>query len=174
MMQVQNGEVAVIVDIVCAAWREAGSGLEGVAGAAARAAAAGAGVALPVAAELGVRLCDDAEIRKLNRSWRDRDSATNVLAFALNDSPFTGEPMLGDVVVAYETCAAEAQAQEKSLSDHLSHLVVHGTLHLLGFDHKDDDEAEAMEDLERSVLTRLGITDPYLGDEVSGGFRLRP
>ncbi|HCP00110.1 MAG: rRNA maturation RNase YbeY [Alphaproteobacteria bacterium] len=167
MTDIRGGEITVIVDIVCSAWREVGPDLEEVVRAAARTAAVEAGVALPAVAELGVRLCDDAEILVLNRSWRDRDAATNVLAFALNDTVAPGDLMLGDVVVAYETCAAEAKAQQKTLSDHLSHMVVHGTLHLLGFDHQDDDQAEAMEDLERTVLTRLGVADPYLGDEAA-------
>ncbi|MEP4885126.1 MAG: rRNA maturation RNase YbeY, partial [Alphaproteobacteria bacterium] len=112
----------------------------------------------------------------LNRDWRDRDAATNVLSFAL-DEPLgdstparggeKGAAMPGDVVVAYETCAAEAKDQGKTLAHHLSHLVVHGTLHLLGFDHASDDEAETMEALERAVLARIGVPDPYHGSEAA-------
>jgi len=110
-----------------------------------------------------VRLTDDADIRTLNRTWRDRDAATNVLAFAMSEAPVSAG-ILGDVVVAFGTCAREARDQEKSLADHLSHLVVHGTLHLLGFDHQEDDAAEAMEGLERAVLAGLGVADPYAGE----------
>ncbi|MBO22783.1 MAG: rRNA maturation RNase YbeY [Rhodospirillaceae bacterium] len=164
-----GGGVAVIVDIISPAWGDAGLELERIVITAARAAVIGAGVALPASAELGFRLCNDAEMRTLNRAWRGRDAATNVLAFVMNEAPGPGhdDPMLGDVLVAYETCAAEAQEQGKPLSDHLSHLVVHGTLHLLGFDHENDDDAEAMEELERAVLNGLGITDPYRGDEAA-------
>lgn len=169
--EAEDGEIAVIVDVVTAAWGDAVPELESLVAAAARAAVAGAPVAVPAMAELGVRLTDDAEIRTLNKSWRDRDAATNVLAFALNDSPAPSDPeaaaMLGDVVVALETCVAEARDQDKALADHLSHLVVHGTLHLLGFDHENDGEADAMEALERVVLRGLGVPDPYLDHEAA-------
>lgn len=162
--------IVVIVDVVCPDWRAAEISLDEVVSAAARAALAGA--AFDGMAELGVRLTDDAEIRALNKDWRDRDAATNVLAFALTESsdiPVAegGPAMLGDVVVAYETSAAEAADQKKSLANHLSHLVVHGTLHLLGFDHEHEAEAEAMEALEREVLAGIGVPDPYVGSEAA-------
>ncbi|MDA0784688.1 MAG: rRNA maturation RNase YbeY [Proteobacteria bacterium] len=171
-----DGEIVVIVDVVSPNWGAAERDLEAIVVTAVRAAMDGAHTVFAGGVELGVRLTDDAEIRSLNRDWRDRDVATNVLSFALDDSPgdstpakgpLIGATMLGDVVVAYETCAAEAVDQGKSLTHHLSHLVVHGTLHLLGFDHEADDDAETMEALEREVLARIGVPDPYLGSEAA-------
>lgn len=119
----------------------------------------------PAAYEATIVLTDDAEMRELNRTWRSKDAPTNVLSFPAGDAP--GEASaLGDVVIAYETAKAEADQTGISLADHVSHLVVHGVLHLLGFDHLDDAEAEQMEDLERKALASLGIADPYgYGDE---------
>lgn len=105
-------------------------------------------------------LTNDAEMRVLNRTWRGKDAATNVLSFPADDE--ISEPgFLGDVVLAYETALREARAQNIALQDHVSHLVVHGVLHLLGFDHADDAQAEQMENLERKALASLGIADPY-------------
>jgi probable rRNA maturation factor len=105
-------------------------------------------------------LTDDAEMRVLNRTWRGKDTATNVLSFPANDA--IREPgLLGDVVLAYETTRKEAREQNIALEDHVAHLVVHGVLHLLGFDHAEDAEAERMENLERTALASLGIADPY-------------
>ncbi|MFK0297730.1 rRNA maturation RNase YbeY [Brevundimonas sp. NPDC090276] len=103
-------------------------------------------------------LTDDAGVQDLNQRFRDKDRPTNVLSFPAAESAF---PHLGDVVLGYAYCAAEAQTQGKSLSDHLSHLVVHGVLHLLGRDHEDDAEAEEMEAEEREILASLGVADPY-------------
>lgn len=176
MTDTGGGDIVVIVDVVSPVWRAADLDLDEIVVTAARAAMAGADVPFAAGVEFGVRLTDDAEIRTLNRDWRDRDAATNVLSFALDDSPGgpvaengseNGAAMLGDVVVAYETCAAEALDQSKPLTNHLSHLVVHGTLHLLGFDHETDDDAETMEALERAVLARIGVPDPYLGSEAA-------
>lgn len=120
--------------------------------------------------EIGVRLSDDGAVRILNRDYRDKDKPTNVLSFAALESAddaaaFMMAPdmplLLGDIVIARETCAREAIEQKKSLKNHLVHLAVHGTLHLVGYDHMVDDEAEEMEDLERQILARLGIDDPY-------------
>lgn len=129
---------------------------------AAQAALAACGDAFARAAEMSVTLTDDARIRVLNRQWREKDKATNVLSFPAAEVPedVTPEP-LGDVIVALETVLAEAQAEDKRPQDHLVHLVVHGTLHLLGFDHEDDAEAEEMEEMERGILEGLGISDPY-------------
>lgn len=163
-----GGGHLVIVDVASPAWDGAGTlDLEGIATQAVIAALAGAAVELP--AEVGVRLTDDAEIRSLNREWRDRDAATNVLSFPLDDDHAAGDGavMLGDVVLAYETVAAEAARDGKSLSDHLTHLVVHGLLHLVGFDHEDADEAEAMETLERRILADLDVPDPYADSEAA-------
>lgn len=167
-----SDEIVVIVDVVSPDWRTAKLDLDAVVSAAVCAALVGADASFETGVEVGVRLTDDAEIRTLNRDWRDRDMATNVLSFALDDAPGdaidgVGAVMLGDIVLAYETCAAEAMDQRKALTHHLSHLVVHGTLHLLGFDHEADDDAETMEALERAVLARIGVPDPYLGCEAA-------
>ncbi len=112
--------------------------------------------------EVSVVLTDDAAIRALNRDWRGRDAATNVLSFPAPESPAIGLPAaLGDVVLAYETIAREAERDGKPFRHHLAHLVVHGMLHLLGHDHEADDDAERMEEAERRILRRLGVDDPY-------------
>ena len=105
-----------------------------------------------------VLLTDDASVRELNRQFRGKDAATNVLSFPAPSNP---EDHLGDVALAYGVCAREAAEQRKPIGHHLQHLTVHGVLHLLGYDHIGDDEAEAMEDLERVVLAGLGVPDPY-------------
>jgi probable rRNA maturation factor len=160
----------ISVDVAVDGWR---TGLTGDASAqaitAAKAALASAGPSYPV--EISVCLTGDREIRSLNNAYRGRDAATNVLSFALSEddaSPAFEAPLmddaprlLGDVVVAYETCANEAGDQSKPLADHLHHMVVHGVLHLLGYDHEIDDDAVVMEDLERNILADLGVPDPY-------------
>ena len=128
-------------------------------------AAAASFVELPAdETELAVMLTDDARIRELNREWRGQDKATNVLSFPAAQPPGeTPQPlMLGDIAIAYETTRSEAEAEGKPFQNHLSHLAIHGFLHLLGYDHLDDDEAEEMEGLERDILATLGIADPYL------------
>ena len=119
-------------------------------------------------AELSVVLADDALVQTLNRDYRGKDKPTNVLSFALteSDSPEAEDAptLLGDVVLAWETVAREAGEQGKPLADHLSHLVVHGVLHLLGYDHEVDAEAEEMERLEVEVLATLDVSDPYAAD----------
>jgi probable rRNA maturation factor len=112
---------------------------------------------------VSVVLADDALVRRLNRQWRRIDAATNVLSFPSLDQelPPKAPFLLGDVVLAYETVSREAQEQGKDLADHLRHLVVHGILHLLGYDHEDPGQAEQMEALETQVLARLGVGDPY-------------
>lgn len=113
--------------------------------------------------ELSLVFTDDAAIRELNNDWRDKDKPTNVLsfpAFALTPGQKPG-PMLGDIVIARETVAREALDEQKPFDDHLTHLVVHGFLHLLGYDHLTEAEAEEMEALERKILARLAIPDPY-------------
>jgi probable rRNA maturation factor len=129
----------------------------------ARAARAGFGTARPASAgtyEVSILLTDDDEMRALNRTWRSKDTATNVLSFPASDDP-SEAGLLGDVALAYATTAKEAREANIALADHAAHLVVHGVLHLLGFDHMQDDEAERMEALERRALASLGITDPY-------------
>jgi probable rRNA maturation factor len=113
--------------------------------------------------EVTVLLTDDAEMRDLNRAWRRKDAPTNVLSFSAGDHTAPGR--LGDVVLAYETVSNEARNAGIAFADHVSHLVIHGLLHLLGFDHMNDDEAERMESLERTALARLGIADPYSEQE---------
>lgn len=113
--------------------------------------------------ELSLVFTDDTTIRELNSDWRDKDKPTNVLSFpASNLKPGQKPgPMLGDIVIARETVAREAADEEKPFDHHLTHLVVHGFLHLLGYDHLSDTEAEEMEALERKILARLAIPDPY-------------
>jgi probable rRNA maturation factor len=116
------------------------------------------------AAELSVLLHDDASQRVLNRDWRQIDKPTNVLSFP-QIAP--GEPLaglIGDISLAWETLRREADELDLPVADHLTHLVVHGTLHLLGYDHLEDGEAEAMESLETRILAGLGIADPYAGN----------
>ncbi|MDJ1158750.1 rRNA maturation RNase YbeY [Chelatococcus sp. SYSU_G07232] len=113
-------------------------------------------------AELSIVLTDDASIRGLNRQWRGLDKPTNVLSFPGAAVDRLAEaPHLGDIVVAFETVQREAEAEGKSLADHTAHLVIHGLLHLLGYDHETDAEAEDMEAREVAALARLGIADPY-------------
>jgi probable rRNA maturation factor len=120
--------------------------------------------------EISVRLTDDAEVRTLNAQYRQKDKPTNVLSFPMIQPDLLetvtansddGEVLLGDIVLAFETCAREAQEKGASLADHATHLIVHGTLHLLGYDHMVEDEAEAMEAIEIETLASLGIADPY-------------
>lgn len=148
---------------------------EALAGKAVRAALAasphGALIGAPLVVEVGVRLTDDAEVQALNRDYRGKDRPTNVLSFplataaelaaaALTDD---GELLLGDIVLAAGVCAREAADKQVPLADHVAHLVVHGALHLLGYDHQGEADAIAMEALERAVLAGLGIADPYAG-----------
>ncbi len=111
-----------------------------------------------------IRLTDDAEIRELNRLWRQKDQPTNVLAFP-GDPDAPGEGWLGDIVLALETCAAEAAREAKAPSSHLAHLIVHASLHLLGYDHEDEVEASEMEAREIALLHQLGLPNPYDDNE---------
>ena len=108
--------------------------------------------------ELSLVLADDATVRRLNHEYRGKDSATNVLSFP---PAFDDETLLGDVVLAEETVRRETVEQGKARADHVTHLVVHGCLHLLGYDHEDDEEARRMEALEVEILATLGVADPY-------------
>jgi probable rRNA maturation factor len=126
--------------------------------------------ALPAASgEVSVVLADDAAIRKLNRDWRGMDKPTNVLSFPAPQLRSVGPgrtgsgtpALLGDIIIAYETAAGEAAAQAKPFAHHLAHLAVHGFLHLLGYDHDSDAEANEMERLEATILARLDVPDPY-------------
>jgi probable rRNA maturation factor len=124
-------------------------------------------------AELAVMLTDDAGMRTLNSNWRGIDQPTNVLSFpALPPTgPRGGDNaprMLGDIAISYETTRNEADDEQKPFDHHLSHLAVHGFLHLIGYDHEKDDDAEAMEALELEILAQLGIPDPYAERERMG------
>ena len=119
----------------------------------ARAALAGGG-------QITVRFVDNDEGRQLNCDYRGKDYATNVLSFSYETEPL----VCGDLVIAPAVCAAEALAQGKSVTDHMAHLVVHGVLHLSGYDHECDSQAAEMESRERQILAILGIADPYLVD----------
>ena len=110
---------------------------------------------------LAVLLTDDASIRRLNARWRHIDKPTNVLSFPPPVQQQGALASLGDIAIAYETAAREAQEENKPFADHLAHLAVHGFLHLLGHDHETDGAAEEMEHLERVILARLGVPDPY-------------
>lgn len=119
--------------------------------------------------EIAIRLTDDAEVHTLNRDFRGKDKPTNVLSFPQVQSDLLvslansddGEILLGDIVLARETCAREAEEKGISLEDHATHLIVHGTLHLVGYDHMDDASAAAMEALEVKALASLGLANPY-------------
>jgi probable rRNA maturation factor len=119
--------------------------------------------------EISVRLSDDEEVHALNRDFRGKDKPTNVLSFPQVQADLLeslansddGEILLGDLVLARETCAREAKEKGISLTDHATHLIVHGTLHLVGYDHMDDASATAMEALEVKALASLGIGNPY-------------
>lgn len=128
-----------------------------------RAATAALGATL---GDVVVLLTDDAAVREINARFRDRDQPTNVLSFPAAES---AAPHLGDLMLAHGVCAAEAKAQGKALADHLTHLVVHGVLHLLGRDHEAEGEAEAMEAEERTLLASLGVADPYRPHELAHG-----
>ena len=124
--------------------------------------------------EVGVRLVDDGTIQGLNRDWRGRDKPTNVLSFPLGDPGPVSDPdfpwLIGDIVMSFDTVTAESIRDGKSLEHHVVHLAIHATLHLIGHDHEDDAEAEAMEAAEVKLLAGLGIPDPYLptGDAPKG------
>ena len=165
-----GGMTRVAVRIVDGAWARALPEARAVAKGAARAALEAHTPKPQAPVEISIALGDDALLARLNRDWRGVDAATNVLSFPSAGAGATlrgkadpdGPPVvLGDVVLARETIAAEAEAQHKTLAEHASHLVVHGVLHLLGHDHRTAETAGAMEGLERRILGALGIADPY-------------
>lgn len=161
-------DVSPVIDIsvACEAWTDAlGDGIDPLIERAVQAALAEAAssepVSVPADTEVSVVLCDDAFIRDLNERWRGKPHATNVLSFpsATQARALT----LGDIIVAFETSASEAAERAVPLADYLTHLIVHGTFHLLGFDHESDPDAERMEGIESRTLSVLGIESPYEG-----------
>lgn len=123
---------------------------------------------LPGPVEISVMLSDDETVRALNRDHRGKDAATNVLSFPGDTAaPHPGaDILLGDVILAWETVAAEAKAARKSIADHTSHLLIHGVLHLLGYDHEREEDATIMERIEVESMTRLGLSDPYSAPQI--------
>lgn len=115
--------------------------------------------------EVTVRLVDEAESQELNRDYRGKDKSTNVLSFPFEAPPGIELPLLGDLVICRQVVEREAAEQHKPLQDHWAHMVIHGCLHLLGFDHIKDDEAEIMEAREIAILEEFGIANPYQDDE---------
>lgn len=127
-------------------------------------------LAWPTVIEVAVRLTSDGEVQTLNHQYRQKDKPTNVLSFpmiqpdllvAVTQNSDDGEVILGDIVLARGVCEREAEERGIPVADHAAHLIVHGTLHLLGYDHQGDAEAEAMEEMERAALATLGLHDPY-------------
>ncbi len=154
---------AIVIDLAMpsARWRRSLPGVKKIATEAANAALVQSKKRIPPA-ELSLVLADDAAVAALNQRWRGRAGPTNVLSFPGGDefsSP--GPRLLGDVVLAYGTVSREAKAQGKTLADHARHLIVHGVLHLLGYDHEADGPARRMERLETRILATLGVSDPY-------------
>lgn len=115
--------------------------------------------------EMTVRIVDEAESHELNLNYRGKDRPTNVLSFPFECPDEVELPLLGDLVICRQVVEREAQEQEKPLMAHWAHMVVHGSLHLLGYDHIEDDEAEEMESLETQIMTGLGFAEPYLSEK---------
>jgi probable rRNA maturation factor len=111
--------------------------------------------------EMTIRIVDEDEIRQLNREYRGKDYATNVLSFEAELPPELNLPLLGDIIICPAVVRREAMEQHKPLDAHWAHMVIHGTLHLQGYDHINDSDAEAMESLEIAILQQLGYADPY-------------
>lgn len=158
-------------------WAEGGR-WEAIALAAARAAVErtphGGLVGTPARVEISVRLTSDDDVRTLNGQYRGKDKPTNVLSFPMvqpdllatvTQNSDDGEVLLGDIVLAHGVCEREAAERGITVDAHLTHLVAHGTLHLLGYDHQDDQEGDAMEEIERAALADLGVADPYRIEE---------
>jgi probable rRNA maturation factor len=158
---------SISVAIRARGWRDAVDGPVALCRRAARAALDA--VDAPPGAELAIALADDDFLQGLNRDWRGIDAPTNVLSFPTGDEPPAPEApvMLGDIAIALQTTAAEAARDRLSVADHLAHLVVHGVLHLLGYDHEIDAEAEIMETEEARILTQMGIENPYAPDHAA-------
>lgn len=158
---------AIELEIEDPAWLEALGDVQGLVQTAATKALLAQRLVDSDASDLVVLLTSDEEIQGLNAQFRCQDRATNVLSFP---AAISAKGHLGDLALAFGTCAREAAEQGKTLADHVQHLTVHGVLHLIGYDHDDDAEAEVMEALERRLLADLGIADPY-GFKADGGPR---
>jgi probable rRNA maturation factor len=159
----------VEVLIESAGWRDLPD-VVALAGRAVATAAGACGKQLPPRAEVSLLLADDAALRALNGRWRGKDKPTNVLSFpAATPATLARSPVLGDIAIAWETLAAEAGEEGKTVGDHFCHLVVHGFLHLVGYDHETAEDAETMEALERTILAELGVSDPYADTALSEG-----
>ncbi|MEM6160027.1 rRNA maturation RNase YbeY [Erwinia sp. P6884] len=115
--------------------------------------------------EVTVRVVDEAESRELNHTYRGKDKPTNVLSFPFEAPPGIELPLLGDLIICRQVVEQEAEEQEKPLLAHWAHMVVHGSLHLLGYDHIEDDEAEEMEGIETEIMLALGYDDPYISEK---------
>lgn len=157
--------LALDISIECEGWSAAVSDPEKLCLDAASAALA-ALEDVPGRPALSILLSDDTMIATLNSQFRGKNGPTNVLSFPAGDTYPDGLVMLGDIAVAFETVEREADAGGITIADHLSHMIIHGTLHLLGFDHETDGEAEEMENLETSILSGLGVADPYAETKV--------
>lgn len=157
-MSGKESEAAVEIEVETEDWLAVLPQVEAEARTAAEAALVAAGRGGGVV----ILLTDDAAVAELNRQFRGKTGPTNVLSFPAAANPVDH---LGDVALAFGVCQAEAEAQGKRLADHLQHLVAHGVLHLVGFDHQTDQEAQAMEGLERRILQGLGVPDPYGAEE---------
>jgi probable rRNA maturation factor len=125
-------------------------------------------VAGPEEGAVTVVVDDDKRIQELNKLWRGFDKPTNVLSFPSPDVQPGPAHTIGDIAISYETAAREAAAEDKSFADHVAHLAVHGFLHLLGYDHESNEDAEEMEGLERVILARVGVSDPYMMHNAEG------
>ena len=115
--------------------------------------------------EVTIRIVDEEESHHLNLTYRGKDKPTNVLSFPFEAPPEVELPLLGDLIICRQVVEQEAIEQQKSAEEHWAHMVVHGCLHLLGYDHIEDDEAEEMESLETEILAELGYADPYLAEK---------
>ncbi|PQQ24364.1 rRNA maturation RNase YbeY [Photorhabdus hindustanensis] len=115
--------------------------------------------------EVTIRIVDEAESHDLNLTYRGKDKPTNVLSFPFEAPPEVDLPLLGDLIICRQVVEKEAEEQQKTVEEHWAHMVVHGCLHLLGYDHIEDDEAEEMESLETQIMQALGYADPYLAEK---------
>jgi probable rRNA maturation factor len=121
------------------------------------------------AAEISVTFSNDERVRQLNAEWRGKDAPTNVLSFpAISGPRFDSSPLLGDVILAYETIDREARGEGKLFTDHTAHLVIHGLLHLVGYDHENEIDAVKMESAESTIMVGLGYPDPWAGELKKG------